>query len=363
VSSGGNTTVLYHQRLNPDNNDTHDYTADDEFSLSNGIASETYYQYFTGAGGTARIVTGQSTEYSIELDVLAQSLRASGAVSLSPLGVVGTANYVPITNPVTPGEFVTLFGAGLAPSPATAALPFPTALNGVSVSINGLAAPVYYVSSNEIVCIVPFELDLADDGYAVFQVTNNNVVSNAVTLFTEYSAPGVFTQDQSGTGPAAALHRDGSLVTAGNPAQMGETIAVYVTGLGTVTPAVADGVAAPSTPLSNADENIDVFVDGQPATVAFKGLAPTFAGLYQMDFVVPNIAPDSGAVFLDLSDKTMDILINYNSMATLYVAGSSGDYRHSAARPTRRGHVARNAIRRSNAQLRARDLASPAMAH
>jgi len=336
ATSRGVATVLADQRVNPDDNYSYDYTFDDEFSLaSDGSASETYYQFFTGAGGTARIAVGQSTTYSIELDVTAQSLPASGSVFLNPLGVVNTANYLPITNPVAPGEFLTLFGTGLGPSTAAAAsLPFPSTLSGVSVSINGRAAPIYVASATEIICIVPFE---TTEPFAVIQVTNNSVTSNAVTLFTDYSAPGVFTQDESGTGGAAAIHPNGTVVTASNPANVGETIAVFLTGLGTVTPTVADGVGAPTTTLSPTDDTIDVFVDLQQATVAFSGLAPGFAGLYQVNFVVPT-TPDTGPVYLDIADEANGA---YNSMALLYVSGKS-----SAASLAPTGHPAGRMVRK-----------------
>jgi uncharacterized protein (TIGR03437 family) len=317
AAAGGVTTVLADHRVNPDDNFTYDYTFDDEFSLaSNGSASDPNdYQYFTGAGGTARVAVGQSTLYSIEVDVTAQSLPASSSVFLNPLAVANAANYAPITNPVTPGEFLILFGTGLGPStPVSASLPYPPMLSGVKVSINGRAAPIYVASATEIICIVPFE---TAESYAVIQTTYNGVTSNAVTLFTDYSAPGVFTQDQSGTGGAAALHLNGTVVTASNPAIPGETIAVYLTGLGTVTPSVANGVAAPTTTFSSTDDTIDVFVGLQQAMVGFSGLAPEFAGLYQVNFVVPST---QGAVHLDVEDEDNGA---YNSMATLYVSGNS----------------------------------------
>jgi uncharacterized protein (TIGR03437 family) len=186
-------------------------------------------------------------------------------------------------------------------------------LKGVSVSINGTAAPVQLVSNGQINCIVPFEIA---DPYAVVQVTYQGVASNKVTLYTNTSAPGVFALDQSGTGDAAALHPNGNIVNAGDPALVGETIAVYVTGLGTVTPASKDGIA--DTTLSFTVDTFDVYVDNVKAPVTFSGLAPGFAGLYQVNFVVPSIP--SGAVNLDLFDESNGA---YNSIATLEVSATT----------------------------------------
>ena len=318
VTTSGSTTVLSHQRINPDDGGTYDYTFDNLLKFgSDGVASLTSSQHFVGAGGTARLITGLTSNYNIQLDVLAQTLPLTGSVQISPVGVVNTANYLPVTNPVAPGEFVTLFGAGIGPAtPLSSGLPFPTSLGGVGVTVNGRPAAIVVVSATQVTFIVPYA---TTESYAVIKLTNNNVASNSVTLFADLSAPGVFTQSQSGTGAAAALHPDGSLVTASNPAKTGETIAVYASGLGTVTPKVADGAPATGTTLSRTDDVIDVFVDSKKATTTFSGLAPGFAGLYQVNFVVPA-GTASGQVYLDLSDQKTG---GYNSMALLSVAATA----------------------------------------
>jgi len=317
-TTSGNTTLVTDQRVNPDDSYPYDFTFLDEFSLtSGGTGTEPSYLDYVGAGGAARLVVGLSTAYAIEFDVQAQSLPASGPVVLSALGVVNGANYLPITNPVTPGEFITLFGSGLGPSAvATATLPYPGSLGGVSVSINGTPAPVQLVSATQINCIVPYELNTP---YAVVTVTYNNSTSNPVTLYTDTSAPGIFTTNQAGTGEAAALHPDYSVVSSSSPAKVGEAIAVYVTGLGPVSPPSADGAPSPTSPLSKATDTIDVYVDNVQATVSYSGLAPGFAGLYQINFTVPQI-PDTGLVNLDLFDENNGA---YNSIASIAVGGSS----------------------------------------
>ncbi|MGA2599873.1 MAG: hypothetical protein ABSH09_23105, partial [Bryobacteraceae bacterium] len=87
----------------------------------------------------------------------------------------------------------------------------------------------------------------------------------------------------------------------------------YVTGLGSVTPTVADGAAPSNTTLSTVDDDVAVFVDGQQATVAFAGLAPGFAGLYQVNFVVPSGVTPSSLVYLDISTDEA-----YTSESKLY---------------------------------------------
>ena len=74
------------------------------------------------------------------------------------------------------------------------------------------------------------------------------------------------------------------------PAKRGETVQVYLTGLGAVNPKVADGVAAPGSPLSNLSlppQQLTVYMNGEPSAVQFAGLAPGFPGLYQVNVTIP----------------------------------------------------------------------------
>ena len=316
INANGAGTALNHQRVNPSSDYSYDYTFDDEFKVgADGAAVEPYENFWVGAGGGSVILTGRSTVYSLALSFPVRSLPASGSVYLNPVGVVNAASYAPFTNPITPGEMIRLYGSNLASSSLTASsAPFGTTLGGVSVKINGRSAPIYLVSPNQIVCIVPYG---TSESYAQIQVTNNGTPSNTVTVFADASAPGVFTASANGIGDGATLHANGSLVTTSNPAKVGETVTVYVTGLGGVSPTLSgDGVAAPSNPLSTATENIGVFVDGNLATVTYAGLAPGFIGLYQINFTIPN-GVTSGEVYLDIGDGDTGA---YNSQATISVS-------------------------------------------
>jgi uncharacterized protein (TIGR03437 family) len=84
------------------------------------------------------------------------------------------------------------------------------------------------------------------------------------------------------------LHADYSLVTPQNPAQVGETVSVYLTGLGTVNPLIQDGSAGPVSPLSQTTNTITADIGGQAATITYVGLAPELAGLYQINVTVPS---------------------------------------------------------------------------
>jgi len=137
---------------------------------------------------------------------------------------------------VSPGEIVSIFGSAMAVTPATATgAPLPGQLSDVRVSVNGVAAPLFYVFPVHVNAQVPFETAI---GPAQIQVTSS---AGAATLSVQVApaAPGIFTVDSRGGGAGAIEHGIkhgiiGRLVTDKNPATAGEIISIYCTGLGAV---------------------------------------------------------------------------------------------------------------------------------
>ena len=111
------------------------------------------------------------------------------------------------------------------------------------MTINNIPCPIYYVTSTQLSVVVPYGVASNQTGLANIQVTNNNVKSNIVQMYLTDAEPGSFAQNANGIGYAAATHAaTGQLITPANPVQPGEYISLYLTGLGTVTPTVSDGV-------------------------------------------------------------------------------------------------------------------------
>jgi uncharacterized protein (TIGR03437 family) len=238
-------------------------------------------------------------------------------VFLNPTGIVNAASNAPFTARIAPGELLTLYGSNLASSTQTAGIPFPTSgLGNVHVTIGGLPAAIYYVSPSQISAIVPYEV--TPGSIVEIQVTNDMGSSNVVTNYVSAMAPGVFTQNQNGTGYGAIEHLGignslapaGSVVSDANPAMPGETLAVYLTGLGAVSPAITDGAPGPSGPLSYATNTIGVEFSGTTGTNSFAGLAPLYSGLYQLNVTVPA-GLTAGPNFLQISgpDSSMSYLL------------------------------------------------------
>ncbi len=277
------------------------FTYSDTYNVpANGAYTDTATdtKYVVGAGGAVRIGSGIGPYLGLSVALAAPQVSGSG-VWIDPQGVVNAGSFAPFTAGVSPGELITIFGSNLAPSTQVASsIPFPDMLNGVQVNINGLPAPIYYVTATQISVLVPYAT--AGGSIASISVINNGTASNTVTAFLNLTSPGVLTQTQNGVGAGSILHAaDYSLVTTQNPAQAGETVAVYLTGLGAVNPAIPDGSAGPSSTLSNATNTISADINGTTATVGFAGLAPQLAGLYQINLTIPT-GLTSGNNFLDI---------------------------------------------------------------
>ena len=196
-----------------------------------------------------------------------------------PLAIANSASFA--TGPVAPGSLISIAGSALASSTAFATtFPLPATLGGASVTIDGLTAPLLYASATLINAQVPIETPA---GPAT--VTVSNGLSTPLTIAA--TAPGIFSIV---AGQAAAVNLNGTVNGPANPVAAGGEIAVYVTGLGAVNPPVGDGVAASSTSLSYVAATVTATIDGQPANVIFAGLAPGYAGLYQVNVIVPQLA-------------------------------------------------------------------------
>jgi len=206
-------------------------------------------------------------------------------------------------------------------------------LDGVQVLIDGVAAPIYFVSSGQIAVIVPSELP-ASYQWATIQVINNNTTSNVITTPVYPTAPGVYTNPSGGVYAAAVDANSGQIVTPTTPAQPGDTLEVFATGLGDVFPTVPDGAAPPNSPLSYTVNTITADVDGNAATVLFAGLAPTLAGLYQINVTIPSTTA-AGDHMLDISgtNPTTNFLQSYAQQVLISVGSGVGS---TSARPAER---------------------------
>lgn len=284
-----------------------DTTAINDYTLAaDGVGSMLNNRFALGVNNNIFISAGvsfvDSDNYEIIIGGRSRNLLGTG-VFVNPAGVLNGASFAPVGNPISPGQFVTLFGSGLGPaSPLVApSTPFPTTLGGISVTIQGRQAPLYFVSANQISALVPFATSGTS---AEVVVRQGSVESNRVLVPVSRTSPGIYSTTQNGIGGGAILKSDFSLVSATNAARRGDTVLIYLTGLGALNPALADGAAAPTTSLLRVTDTVNVYIGGVRATVSFAGAAPGFAGLYQLNVVVPATAPLGSAVPLAIETSS-----------------------------------------------------------
>ena len=204
----------------------------------------------------------------------------------------GVSNAASGTALISPGALASVYGTGFgtATFQADDGRPWPTSTTSfVSVKVNGVAAPLYYVSPGQINFQVPWATPTT--GTVSIAVVVNGGSSNIAAVPLGTAAPGLFYDQVSG---AAIVQNtpDYSLNSASNPAPAGSTIVAYLTGSGPVAPAAKDGTPAPSDTLSWATSAYTAKIGSVTATVSFAGLTPGFIGLAQMNIVVPStLAP------------------------------------------------------------------------
>ena len=201
--------------------------------------------------------------------------------------------------PVAPGTLVSLFGANLSAADAVpSALPLPTSLAAVEVRLNDVPIPLLFAGLSQVNAQIPYALD-PDTEYQL-EIRRGITIAPPQPVVIAQARPGVFTVDQSGTGQGHIYRAftDGTqrLADAANAAATGDVLVIYCNGLGLTNPAVTAGAAAPFSPLAVTANTVAVTIGSLNAAVAFAGLAPGFAGLYQINAVVPpGISPSAAA--------------------------------------------------------------------
>jgi uncharacterized protein (TIGR03437 family) len=225
-------------------------------------------------------------------------INAGGVVSAATFGAQ-----------VAAGGIASLFGTGVATATAGATiLPLPTSLAGSSVSVNGLATPLFFVSSGQINFQIPWQAQ--GQGQISVAVTATGGTSDTVSLPLAAYAPGIFSVDSSGSGQGVIQVANTVLLAApagsipgmqARPAFPGESVSIYCTGLGPVSNTPASGAAAGASPLSTTTTTPTVMIGGIGAVVSFSGLTPGLVGLYQVNVQVPYSAPLGSSVPVTLT--------------------------------------------------------------
>ncbi len=222
-------------------------------------------------------------------------VRLSGQMAPPKAASLANGASFSTTAPVSPGSLISIFGTFPGVEAAQAqATPLPTNLGGVSVSMNGVAVPIYFVNGSQINAQVPWELSA---GPANAVVSLNGVPAAPLAFTVGGAQPGIFT---FGTNHAVAQNQDYSLNNTGSGAAPGSVITVYLTGGADVDNPYPSGAAAPSSPLAKLNAPATATIGGQTAEVAFIGMTPGLVGVVQANLKVPQLSPGDYPVVISL---------------------------------------------------------------
>jgi uncharacterized protein (TIGR03437 family) len=178
-------------------------------------------------------------------------------------------------------------------------------LEGSTYQVGAHGAPLFFASCSQVNLQIPWES--AGQTQAQVTATVGGVTGAAQQVNLAPFAPGIFTLNQQGTGQGAVLIAPTAVIAAplriagSRPVSRGQYVSIFCTGLGAVSNQPATGAAAKSNPLSITTTKPTVVIGGIAASVSYSGLAPGFAGLYQVNALVPMGVMVDDAVTLSIS--------------------------------------------------------------
>ncbi len=264
------------------------------FALPDGLVQGMHETYLTAGGSNSPIV----------------QLPVGGAILSAIVNAASNSKDAA----AAPGSMVSISGTSLANSEAAGLFPSTQLPGGGAIRIGDAAAPLYDVSAFFGVAHAMIPLEAPESGTVDVVVENAFGTSRPFQLKMAPTAAGIFRlrDPSSATRKNAAALIQGTAwaamplsmakalgfaqdcrdarVECGKPASAGDVLQIYCTGLGKVDPALATGKVAPAngSVLYRSAALPQVSIGGVPAAVLFSGLAPGFAGLYQVDVRVPE---------------------------------------------------------------------------
>jgi uncharacterized protein (TIGR03437 family) len=278
----------------------------------------------TGAiAGTPTTATG--SPFSVQVTVTdSNSVTASISYTLTVNQAPGTLPQIGgVSNAaggqlaVAPNGWVSIYGSNFTSANFTDNWnssivngKLPTVLDGVSVTVGGQPAYIYYLSATQIDVLLP---NISFGSLQVI-VTTPAGAGTPFTITSQQYSPAFFTWPNN---QPVATHADFSYAAASGtfgsittvPAKPGETIILWGTGFGPTNPVAPFGVSIPATPTYSTAVPATAMIGGIAATVSGVALAPGDAGLYQMAVTVPaTLANGTYSVTASIGGVTTPVL-------------------------------------------------------
>jgi uncharacterized protein (TIGR03437 family) len=247
-------------------------------SGSGGTATATLSVAASQLSAGVNNITAQYNSDNSTFSNAAASVTITVTASPAALTITGIADGASFRHSYAPGEVLSIFGTGLAPSTQTAAsVPLPASMAGVTVTVSGMTAPLYLVSPGQLNVQIPYETPVNRNATLVVQY-NGQSASFPITV--------------SATAPAIFVNQTGAPVpnTSGN---IGNTITLFITGAGAMSPSVATGAAPASGTLTAnlpkpVNQPVSVTVGGIKASIQFSGIPAGLAGVMQINYQIPS---------------------------------------------------------------------------
>ncbi len=195
----------------------------------------------------------------------------------TPLTLGGVSNAATGQQVYAPGEIVSVYGTGMGSMVQSAAtIPLPMFLAGFEAYLNNVQVPLYYVSPTQVNFQIPYETPTGPNTLVIGNPYEN---SNPITITVAAAAPGIFTFQDGTINPFRSGKR-------------GDTVTLYVTGAGAVSPSVATGdVPSNGQQPQPRLKPITVTVGGVAATTSYVGIPSWSVGVLQINYTIPATAP------------------------------------------------------------------------
>jgi uncharacterized protein (TIGR03437 family) len=255
--------------------------------FQNGVQA---LHYFLGSRSAFVLPEVQSDGFqpvASDPQIFTAAMAAPSGFPVSP-GTIATPQ-----GQAAPGAMVDVLGANLGPAAQAAAQatgnPLPRSLANTYVAVEGVRAPLTATSEGRIEIQIPGDLPT---GSANIVVSVAGEMSNTFVAGVQAALPAIL----------GIVHQsDGSLVSTADPAVAGETLVVYMAGLGAVNASLSLGEAAPASPPAVTAVTPQATLGNTPVNVVLSELAPGFVGLYQVAVAMPATLPQGGSASLTVS--------------------------------------------------------------
>ena len=267
------------------------------FTVTSGTATVASPTATTGANGQASTtVTGGATPGAVVITASSNGFNVTFNLTIMAPGPSNVVflNGASFQSGASAGAIVTIQGNNVTPGvtgivvPNNILGPLPTALAGISVTFNGTAAPIFSVSNvngvQQITVQVPWEVAGLGSASVVINTPGGGTGTFTINL-TPYS-PGVFMTNAFGlNNQTVAIRPDGSYVSPSNPAHRGETLIVFLTGLGQTSPVLKTNDSG--IPNQNVLANIAVGFNNAGAPFISAQTLVGMVGVYSVSVTVP----------------------------------------------------------------------------